>query len=808
MNVRSSRRCRNRHLMFFLVALLGVAAPGYSQNREVTRQGRVEDETATAVALAEIEIIQDGRVIGRTATNAIGEFSVLLPVAGAVSLRVRSPGFVPWEQRVDTSESSALIVRLMLAPLSEAVTVTASRLETPNKDVPATLQVITADEIAERAVQSVGDELKSVPGIAVAKAYEGTYTSLTVRGVPNQHHNDTFLALLDGVPMVTGHDEVELDQIPLDAVERVEVVKGPVSALYGRGSIGGTVNYITRPVAHVLAGEVGVDVGSFGYAHPTLLVNLPTGQRNALLLGVTGKFKDGWRDQTGRKAGTALLKDQVFLGDRTDLTATLSHDTYRQGMASYIPVLPDGALVPVMGGDTANLNIADPHQFKRTTVGSAVVRHTLNDSLQFRATGHIRVGNWRQNVGFANGYRESDHTLSWLGYHSVDTQQALFFEPQLQWTNRIARVVAGASFEHGSGGHLEQWTGQTGFSLADFTFHFYDQRRNVQTGQFTNSSLWVADTLVDAGFRTNVDAAYAQADVRVGSRLTVVAGARLDRFSRHVDFAAVAPTLGATAASNAQDSDHHVSPKLSAVVRLSQGLNAYASFGEGFSPAFGPIWTFGSRDPNLKPEIARNYEVGAKGDVFNGRVSFSAAAFRLNRFDLLELLLDPPGNRTVNAGSQRSQGIEFETQAVPRRGSRAYLRYSLIDARWTDNRFLDTNTSLEVDLTGRRPTGIPRHQLSLGVTQTIGQRTMVTVWDDYAGSYYSDGMNTFSAPQENRINAGLLLQLSTRTNLRVTATNLTNARSYYYTGTTYATTQAFPSLPFQIQAGLRWTFGS
>jgi hypothetical protein len=93
-----------------------------------------------------------------------------------------------------------------------------------------------------------------------------------------------------------------------------------------------------------------------------------------------------------------------------------------------------------------------------------------------------------------------------------------------------------------------------------------------------------------------------------------------------------------------------------------------------------------------------------KGDFADGRISLSAAGYRLQRKDLLQLILDGPGARTTNAGEQQAQGFEFDSRFSTRRGDRdtsGYVRYALTDSVWKNNSFVDSFTQETIVLTGR-----------------------------------------------------------------------------------------------------------
>jgi iron complex outermembrane receptor protein len=778
----------------------------------VALTGVVKDESGGMLAGVTVVVTDKKTGAGTvTVTDSRGAYKVSR-TAGEHEVRFVLSGFADVTRTWSGTSAQALDVTMGLAPFSSStVVVTATRSERALKDVPATLNVITAAEITDKGARYVGDELQSVPGVFVMKNDEGTYTSLIIRGVPEQHHNETFLALLDGVPFVSGNDEVDLEQIPTGAVDHVEVVKGPMSALYGRGSIAGAVNYISKSVPVVKMGEFQLAGGSYGHVKPTLSFGIPvTPNRHYLYASAYGESKNGWRDGSDRKAGNIFLKDHWLLNSSTDLLIYANGHRYRQDVASHLPLRADGSVVNVTGGTKANYNIEDSNYKKTLGLVSAVLRRTVSDGVAWRTTAHYRFVDSSSNLGFNEGFDETTRTISWNGFKGASTQQVVFVEPQITWNRGRARLVVGATLERVSGTSREDWTGQYGFSFVDFNFYFYSQKRNVDTGLFTNRSTWVTNPLLDADYAATVAAGYAQIEAPLGDRVTLTAGGRFDHFSRTVDFLELRATDGVTPASSQKDDDQHFSPKVSLSARLSEAVTAYAAFGEGFNPAFGPVWAFGGRNTNLKPEVARGYEGGVKGDFANGRLSVATAAYRIDRRDLLQLVLDGPGTSTINAGKQRSQGFELDSRFLVRRSGRTtsgYARYAYTDSTWVDNRFVLGFANTEVNLSGKTPTRIPAHQVSLGLTQELPAGWRLTLWSDTAGRYFVTGNNQVTAPGVTVFNASLAANIGPRLSLQVAATNLANKKFFYYYGTSSTPTEAYPALPFQLFATAKIRLG-
>lgn len=149
-------------------------------------------------------------------------------------------------------------------PASQAeITVTASAIEEPVEEVPVSVEVITREEIEQKQATDVAELLRSVPGIIVARAGSvGKQASLFMRGASSTQT----LVLWNGIeindPYFSGFD---WGRFPTDAVERIEVVRGPFSSLYGADAIGGVINIISREPADEIFGAVSLGQNDYGH---------------------------------------------------------------------------------------------------------------------------------------------------------------------------------------------------------------------------------------------------------------------------------------------------------------------------------------------------------------------------------------------------------------------------------------------------------------------------------------------------------------------------------------------------------------
>lgn len=150
----------------------------------------------------------------------------------------------------------------------ETMVVTASAIEQNLKDAPASISVITQQDLQRRPVQNLKDVLKEVPGVQLTNEGDNR-KGVSIRGLDSSYT----LILIDGKRVnsrnaVFRHNDFDLNWIPVDAIERIEVVRGPMSSLYGSDALGGVVNIITKKIGQKWHGSVTVDFHYSGTSRP------------------------------------------------------------------------------------------------------------------------------------------------------------------------------------------------------------------------------------------------------------------------------------------------------------------------------------------------------------------------------------------------------------------------------------------------------------------------------------------------------------------------------------------------------------
>ncbi len=592
--------------------------------------------------------------------------------------------------------------------------------------------------------------------------------------------------------------------VPASVVERIEVVKGPNSALYGRGGVSGTINYVTRPVFGQSGLEAGLQLGSFGHIRPSGTLHIPISEgRHQLMVSALYEQKDGVVDGAPREAWNLFVKDELLLGERTRVTLLGNIMDVEQGASNHTPFDGDlDAIVPI--DPRRNFQIPNAGDDRFVAFASGRIEHRLRPGLTLSGTAHVRRHETFTTLGFADSFSVDQNAFFWNGFVSDEKDDTWFVEPQIEWDAGRVRVTAGGSWEEKSGTEANPWTGENGFPTPDFEFLFYVQKVDATTGELLNADRFVTDTLSAYEYDGSVGAAYAQVEVDLTERLLLTVGGRYDSFNR--DLSTRSPVFGGPAETIEGD-ESHFSPKASLAARVSDDVTLYGAFGEGFNPAFGPPFVFSGRDEGLKPEIARNYEFGAKGDLAGGRLGFAFAAFRLDREDLLLTLFAPGGGtQSVNAGEQRSTGFEADVIARLPAGLTGSVAYGYVKSEWIDNRVADPFTDELIDWSGNEVAGVPAHTGSLSLARDWSGFSLST-WYDFRSDYFVDNDNTIEGGGFGLLHAsGSFRPEALRgAELRVTAKNLLDEEYFYYFGG-FAGVEGFRGRPFELLAELRYAW--
>ncbi|WP_199553861.1 TonB-dependent receptor [Sandaracinobacteroides hominis] len=691
----------------------------------------------------------------------------------------------------------------------DIIVVTATRSERALEDVPAAVAVQDMDTLRVQGFTTGTDEFRGVTGVSFRRG-EGdgdVFPFVSIRGSTG---TDGFLALLDGVPFVGAFEEPLLADIPYDAVERIEVVKGPLSALYGRGAIYGGVNYITRsPAEDSLRASIGA--GNDGYYRGSATLSRKLGEKGGLLLGGAYEQDGGWRENSERRNWSLYAKFDFDLGEKTRLGLSGSYLNRDIEMPNGVPLDSAGR---VLAERKPLLALGEPGEQSKGYIGTATLEQGIGERFTLKLTGQYRNFERNNFLNFydAYGLDTSRNVFGVNGFRGNPRQRVLFGEASLSADLGAHKLIGGISYEDTVNRTLSSWSGQNGFTpQCGFTFFLAEIDWNTGEVVNRNHPCFVVDQVqTDARFHDRFFGAFIQDEISLTDRLLLTLGGRFDSFRRHSEFAPL-PSVGP--GGEAWLKSQAFSPKASLSWRTGFG-QVYAAYGRGFNSNFGPAFENDPVQyyrPELKPTTIDSVEVGVKGRALGDTLRFEAALYQTWQKNRRTSIPNPAAEDdwsappTLITFGQRYDvtGVEVALDIRPVEGTNLRVQYSHIAPKWGE-----LILSGGQDLSGKTPTGVAPNIVFLSadqrITSWLSAGGTLEFYDDYAvttdnslfaGGYELVSLNARIAPESWR---GISLDLS--------VTNLFDKEYYFYFGGVSTPTYATPGPPRQLRATVKAAF--
>jgi iron complex outermembrane recepter protein len=522
----------------------------------------------------------------------------------------------------------------------EEVVVTAQKRMQRAIDVPISIVALGGEELTRRKVLNIDDLMAVVPGLAVQNA--GYQRRIMLRGISNTFGNSlgSLIGLYIDEASATSGAFAQLDLRTYD-LERVEVLRGPQGTLYGEGSVGGTIRFITRE-PDLNDREMRTDVaalftetGDPGQRAEAML-NVPLIE-NELGLRIAGTYdhQGGWIDQPA--AGVENFNDQSLKDVRVK---GLWKPTERFALNAMAIVHRNDA--PFNVGEDEEGDYAQT--FNLTTTPQVVDDYDLYNLTLSYDFARIRILS-------TSSYIEQEKSVQNAGFLNPSTPpgtplfNSLVLEQQIG-TNVFTQELRLTS----SGEGPWQWTLGGFYRDAELDFS------NRSLGSFT-PTLLPAPRLAVNTTQAESSAVFGDASYQFTPRVTLGAGLRY--FEDKVHFASAAgPALSLPALVAQQGTFHSLNPRLYAQYQVSDRVNTYASAAKGFrSGGFNQL-----NVPTFDPEDVWTYELGVKTLHAEGRFGADVALFYSDYKDyqIVGLVPGTPFTSHVsNAGNALIRGIEW-----------------------------------------------------------------------------------------------------------------------------------------------------
>jgi outer membrane receptor protein involved in Fe transport len=697
----------------------------------------------------------------------------------------------------------------------DVVVVTATRADENLEKVPAAVTVRTPEEIRANGFIYATDEFRGVPGVFFRRG-EGDGDEFPFVSFRGSTGTEGSLSLIDGIPIVSVYEELQLNELPYEALDRIEIVKGPVSALYGRGALYGAINYVTsKPTTN--SGRVGFTGGSDSYYRVAGSLQRTLTDRTGLTLAGTLESDDGWRDGSARELRSVFTKLDHELTDRTTIAGYFNFSHRDVLVPNAIPLAGDGRIFDVVGGREAFFGFGDPNNESEYILGAVVLRHEFSDAFTGTFTAHARRFERESFLNFFDpfGTDLERNVVGFNGFSGDIDQRVRLVDAAFSWRLGRHSLVFGASAERATVDDTNRWTGQNGFTF-ECGFTFFLIELDARSGEVLNRDNPCFETnslLTDASFTNTFWGAYLQDEIAISDQWRLTIGGRYDSFERKANFSPVAGVTDGGPQSGEADS---FSPKATLSFLPAWG-QVYLAYGRGFNSNFGATFEWDPVQyarPEARPTTIDSVELGVKGRALGNRLRFEAAAFRTQQKNRRIGLPNPaaevdptaPFNLITFGDRLDSQGIEASLNLAPRDGTTLKLNYTYIDAEWDE--FVLQTFGGPRDLSGNRPTGVPENifyaELGQRITPWLTVRAQYEAYDDYAIS--QDNQFVDGAYQLLTVGAQIQPQNARNLSFDVVVSNALDREAYFYFGRSFAPNYVTPIPPRQLRATFNLRF--
>ncbi|NIG76842.1 ferrichrome porin FhuA [Klebsiella sp. Ap-873] len=654
---------------------------------------------------------------------------------------------------------------------------TATKTDTPIEKTPQSISVVTSEEMQTHQFQSVKEALGYTPGITVStRGASNTYDAVKIRGFGSVNQNN----YLDGLKLQGDfYNEVIIDPYML---ERVELMRGPTSVLYGKSSPGGIISMVSkRPTTEPLR-EVQFKMGTdnlyqTGFDFSDALDD--AGVYSYRLTGVARSNDDQQRDAKQKRYAIAP-SFSWRPDDKTNFT--FLSDFQNQPETGYYGWLPkEGTVQPLPNGKRLSTDFNEGANNNTYSLSHKMVgysfEHGFNDTFTVRQNLRYTESKTSQKSVYGTGVDSTGYMLNRgtvvdnekLHNFAVDTQlESKFSTADVEHT-----LLTGVDFQRmrndinatfGSAPQLDLYNPV----YSDFDFGDaapYQQNKQKQSG------IYVQD----------------QAE---WNKFVLTMGGRYDWLTQS--------TRAYQANNYTERSDNQFTGRAGLNYLFDNGITPYVSYSESFEPNSGADF-YGN---TFKPSKGRQYEAGVKYVPKDMPVVITGAVYQLTKTN--NLMSDPDtshGFSSIQGGEIRSRGVELEAKAALNANINVTASYTYTDAKYTKDSTLENKT----------PEQVPAHMASLWGDYTFNSGVLsgltLGTGGRFLGSSYGDPANTFKVGSAAVMDAVVKYDLGRfGLNGSSIAVNVNNLLDREYVASCFATYGCFWGAERQVVATATFRF--
>ncbi|MFL4557865.1 TonB-dependent siderophore receptor [Yersinia kristensenii] len=591
--------------------------------------------------------------------------------------------------------------------------ITGTRTETNLLNVPQAVNVVPRQVLRDQAVRNIDEALYNVSGITQSNTLGGTQDAVMKRGFGDNRDGSI---LRDGVRSAQARNFTP-------TTERVEVLKGPASMLYGMGEPGGVINMITKKPQLVQQTHIEGWGSSFKGGGGQLDVTGPLGQSGfAYRMIVDHDETDYWRN-FGRNRQTVVAPSVMWFGETTTVRVAYEH-------MEYLTPFDRGTIIDRRTGKPVDT----PRDRRFDEAYNATRGDQDNITLQID---QVLSDNWKSSLTYAyNRNRYSDNQARALLLNPITgvlTRQADATANAVSRAQAVQMTLNG-DLDLGGMGHQMLF----GFDYEDNRTYRGDMIRGKKNSDFNIYhpvyGLMPPSTALsakDSDQRENLKSYgwFMQDSIELTDKWIVLAGLRYDHFD-------VFAGKGRPFLTNTDSSESKLVPRTGVVYKLTPEVSLYGSYSESFKPNS----SIATQIDSLPPEQGQSWEIGSKVELVNG-VTGTLALFDIAKRNVMVNELVNGETITRTAGRVRSQGAEFDVAGQLTDNLSAIASYAYIDARVTE----------DPDNKGNQMANVARNSASIFLTQALGSTgwqggddLRIGVGARYVGRRAGDAANSFT----------------------------------------------------------------
>ena len=595
---------------------------------------------------------------------------------------------------------------------------TGTKTDTPLVKTPQSVSVVTSDELEMRQPDTVKEALSYTPGVFASRGSSDILDAVAIRGFTNTNTNQ----YLDGIKLQgDNYSEVSMDPYFL---ERVEVLRGPSSVLYGKSNPGGLVSMVSkRPTTETLR-EVQFSMGTDNLYQTGFDFGGAIDDAGVYSYRLTGLARSQDAQQAMSQEKRYAIAPSFTWHPDDNTTFTFLSNFQNDPEAGYYGWLPrQGTVVPYTdaNGNQRKLPVdftegeqEDKFSRNQKMVGYSF-EHAFNDTWTVRQNLRYTMLSTHYVGHYGNGYvapatiqRNFVDSSEKLNNFDVDTQaQAKFATGQVDHTLLMGvdymrmRNDINADYANGTVSSINMTAPQYGNDDYDITFRYHILNRQEQTGLYVQDQAEWNHWLLTLGGR--------------------------------YDFAKTTVLTRSSGATD-KDRDEQFTWRGGLNYLFDNGISPYFSYSESFEPVSGAT----KEGKSFDPSHGKQYEAGVKYIPEDRPISLTAAVYQLTKDN--NLTADPAPDSSafsVQSGEIRSRGVELEAKAAVNANINLTASYTFTDAEYTK----DTN------LKGQRPVEVPRNMASLWADYTFHE-TALSGLTIGSGVRYVGATNTIDAANQ------------------------------------------------------------